>query len=83
MEENNVQTVDATQRDGGGELSLEEAFSRMDELLNQLSDKDVSLDDSFAAYAEGVRLLKYCNSRLDRVEKQMMKLNEEGVLDEL
>lgn len=77
-----MRTIDATEGEGGGELTLEEAFSRMDELLNQMSDKDVSLDDSFAAYAEGVRLLKYCNSRLDRVEKQMMKLNEEGALDE-
>ena len=64
------------------ELTLEEAFAQIDELLIQLSDKEVSLDDSFAAYAKGTRLLKYCNDHLDRVEKKMMVLNEEGGLDE-
>lgn len=66
----------------GQALSLEEAFARLDGLLERMSDKDVSLEASFQAYEKGTRLLKYCNDCLDRVEKQMMKLNEEGGLDE-
>ena len=64
------------------DLTLEEAFAQLDELLLRLGDKDVSLDDSFAAYAKGTQLLKYCNDHLDQVEKKMMMLNEEGGLDE-
>lgn len=63
-------------------LSLEEAFGRLDELLGKLGDKEVSLDESFGAYAEGTRLLKYCNDYLDQVEKKMLVLNKEGGLDE-
>lgn len=63
-------------------LSLEEAFGRLDELLGKLGDKEVSLDESFGAYAEGTRLLKYCNDYLDQVEKDMLVLNQEGGLDE-
>ncbi len=63
-------------------LSLEEAFGRLDQILAQLGDKEVSLDTSFAAYAEGTRLLKYCNDYLDQVEKDMLVLNKEGGLDE-
>ena len=63
-------------------LTLEEAFAELDRLLVQLSDRDVSLDESFLAYEKGTRLLKYCNDHLDQVEKQMMILNEEGGLDE-
>ena len=51
-------------------LSLEEAFGRLDQILAQLGDKEVSLDTSFAAYY------------LDQVEKDMLVLNKEGGLDE-
>lgn len=64
------------------ELTLEEAFEQLDRLLAQLTDKDVSLNDSFEAYEKGTRLLKYCNEHLDQVEKKMMLLDEEGVLSE-
>lgn len=65
------------------ELTLEKAFTRLDELLEQLGNREVSLDESFQAYAEGTRLLKYCNDHLDQVEKRMQVLDEEGGLDEL
>ena len=39
-------------------MTLEEAFAELDRLLVQLSDKDVSLDESFLAYEKGTRLLK-------------------------
>ena len=44
--------------------------------------KDVSLDDSFALYTEGTKLLKFCNEQLDTVEKKMLVLSEEGELYE-
>ena len=64
------------------ELTLEQAFEKIDELLEKLGDKEISLDESFAAYAKGTELLKYCNDHLDQVEKKMMLLNEEGALSE-
>ena len=63
------------------ELTLEEAFEELDRLLVQLNDREVSLDESFLAYSQGTRLLKYCNDHLDQVEKKMLILNEEGGLD--
>ena len=39
-------------------------------------------EESFAVYAEGTKLLQYCSEKLDRVEKKMLVLNEEGKLDE-
>ena len=63
-------------------LTLEEAFEQIEEVLTKLGDTGVSLDDSFAAYEQGTKLLKYCNDHLDQVEKRMMVLNEEGGLDE-
>lgn len=64
------------------EPTLEETFEELDQILMQLSDREISLEDSFALYDKGSKLLKYCNEKLDKVEKKMLILNEEGELDE-
>ena len=51
-------------------------------MLEKLADKDVSLEESFEVYTEGTKLLKYCSDKLDKVEKKMLVMNEEGGLDE-
>ena len=63
--------------------SLEENFSTLEELIEQLEAEDISLEDAFAAYSKGMNVLKQCNEQIDRVEKQVMKLNEEGALEPL
>ena len=63
--------------------SLEENFSELEELIEQLVAEDISLEDAFTAYSKGMNVLKQCNEQIDRVEKQVMKLNEEGGLEPL
>ena len=63
--------------------SLEENFSTLEELIEQLEAEDISLEEAFTAYSKGMNLLKQCNDQIDRVEKQVMKLNEEGELEPL
>ncbi len=65
------------------ERSLEENFDRLEELIEALSDSDVSLEDAFRAYSEGVNLLKECNDQIDRVEKKVLALSGNGELEEL
>ena len=57
---------------------LEEAFDRIEALLEKLQDKDVTLEESFGLYQEGMGLLKLCNENIDHVEKQMLQIDEEG-----
>lgn len=64
------------------EFSLEENFARLEATLEQLESDDISLEDAFRAYSEGMNILKQCNEQIDRVEKQVLKLNEEGQLEE-
>ena len=63
--------------------SLEENFSTLEELIEQLEAEDISLEEAFTAYSKGMNLLKQCNDQIDRVEKQVMKLNEAGGLEPL
>lgn len=60
------------------QFRLEEAFDRIEALLEKLQDKDVTLEESFGLYQEGMGLLKLCNENIDHVEKQMLQINEEG-----
>lgn len=66
-----------------GQRSLEENFSTLEDLIGQLEAEDISLEEAFTAYSKGMNLLKQCNEQIDRVEKQVMKLNEEGELEPL
>ena len=45
--------------------------------------ENLTLEEAFAAYSEGMKLLKLCNDQIDKVEKQVMKLSEDGTLTEL
>lgn len=60
------------------QLSLEEAFHRVEESIRKLEAEDISLDASFLAYREGIELLKLCSDKIDRVEKQIVMMNEKG-----
>lgn len=64
------------------EATLEENFAELDGMLEKLADRDVPLEESFAIYAEGMKLLKACGEKHVKVEKKMLVMNEEGKLDE-
>lgn len=63
-------------------MTLEEAFAELEQLIGQMNDRNIPLDESFALYTKGTKLLKYCSEQLDMVEKKMLILNEEGELHE-
>lgn len=64
------------------EFSLEENFARLEETIDKLDSDELPLEEAFRAYSEGMAILKQCNDQIDRVEKQVLKLTEEGQLEE-
>ena len=64
------------------EMSLEQLFEKLEKSIEILEDADISLEDSFKVYKEGMKLVQTCNSEIDKVEKEVLKLNENGELDE-
>ena len=63
------------------ESSLEETFQEIEEIIEQMQSREVTLEDSFALYEQGIRKLKLCNEKIDSVEKKMLLLNEQGELE--
>lgn len=74
--------ADPVREDLEEDLSLEEAFARIEETIEHLEEEETTLEESFSAYQKGMRLLQYCNAKIDKVEKQVLKINEDGELDE-
>ncbi len=65
------------------ELKLEEAFNSLNEVIESLEKPDVSLEDSFSLYQQGMKLLKSCNDSIDKVEKELIILSENGDANEI
>ena len=64
------------------ELTLVLIFVKLEETIGKLEQEDIPLEESFKLYKEGMKLIKSCNDRIDKVEKEVLKLNENGELDE-
>lgn len=64
------------------ELSLEENFLKLEEIIDFLEGEDIPLEEAFGAYSRGMGILKQCSDQIDRVEKQVLKLRGDGRLEE-
>lgn len=60
------------------QVPLEEMFGQMESIISRMETEDVSLEESFRLYSEGMRLLKMCNETIDTVEKKVLVLDENG-----
>lgn len=64
--------------------TLEQSFEMLEDIIGKLENSDLTLDESFKIYNEGIKLIKNCNQQLDKVEKQIVVLNSgEDLSDEL
>lgn len=62
--------------------TLEQSFERLEEIIAQMEKSDTTLDASFKMYQEGMNLVESCNNQLDKVEKQIIVLNDDGEQDD-
>ena len=63
-------------------ITLEQSFERLEEIIAQMEKSDTTLDASFKMYQEGMKLVESCNNQLDKVEKQIIVLNDDGEQDD-
>ena len=50
---------------------FEEALEGLEKVVERLESGELSLDDSLAAFEEGVGLVQFCNRKLTEVEKKI------------
>lgn len=63
-------------------MTIEETFAALDALIDQLESGRGSLEDAFQNYEEGMKLVKSCSEKIDKIEKQILVLSGETLEDE-
>jgi exodeoxyribonuclease VII small subunit len=64
------------------DTSFESSYTRLEEILEQMNSKQVSLEESLALYKEADHLISSCNEKLKKAEQEVETLikNREGDL---
>ena len=55
-------------------IILEESFEQLETIIAELEKGDMTLEDSFKKYEEGMKLIKNCSNSIARVEKKLIVL---------
>ena len=57
-------------------------MQQMEEILRKMESMELTLDESFRLYREGMEQLKKCSEMIDTVEKELQIIEEDGTADE-
>jgi exodeoxyribonuclease VII small subunit len=50
---------------------FEKAFQQLEKIVQRLESEELPLDDSLQLFEEGIRLSRFCNQKLEEVEKKI------------
>ena len=64
-------------------ITIEEGFDKLNDIIGKMEEQDVTLEDSFKLYNEGINLIKICNEKIDYVEKQIKIIGKDGEEDDI
>jgi exodeoxyribonuclease VII small subunit len=67
---------------GAAELTFEQAYTRLEELIQRLDEGGLSLDEALTCYEEASALVARCNSVLDAAELRLRTVAERAGEDE-
>jgi len=59
-------------------VKFEEAMERLEKITEELEQGNLSLDGALAKFEEGMKLISFCEKRLDEVKKKIQVLIKEG-----
>lgn len=65
------------------EKTIEETFEELEGIIKKLESGESSLEESFQFYETGMKLVKSCNEKIEKVEKKIIVLEENGEDHEL
>lgn len=57
--------------------NLSNALANLEKIVEDLGKKDVDVEEGLKKFKEGVDLIKFCRSQLERAENEFKKLKDE------
>jgi exodeoxyribonuclease VII small subunit len=73
--------TDATPPADVGDLTFEQAYAELEDIVARLESGDLTLDESVALYARGQALARHCGVLLDGAELRVRQIGEDGMVD--
>ena len=65
------------------ELSFEEKMDKLEQIITELEQGNVSLEESINKYTEAMKLVNDCDTKLKSIEERVNKIvNENGNLED-
>lgn len=65
------------------ELSFEQSYDQLEDVIAQLESGELSLEDSVMLYEKGRQLSQRCQQLLDNAELRIKKLADDGSLSDM
>lgn len=65
-----------------GDLTFEQAYAELEDIVERLESGDLTLDDSVALYARGQALARHCGVLLDGAELRVQQIGDDGVIED-
>ncbi len=62
--------------------NLQSAIQQLEKIIDDLSKKDVDLEDGLKKFKQGVALIKICRGQLQEAENEFKKLKKELDIEE-
>jgi exodeoxyribonuclease VII small subunit len=56
--------------------SFEEALEKLETIVEELENEDITLEDSVKLYEEGVKMSRFCTEILEQAELRIEQVNE-------
>lgn len=64
-------------------LTYEESVEKLENIVDQLEEGNISLDESLKLFEQGIELSTHCNKLLQEVEKKItILINQDGEIKE-
>ncbi|GAW94186.1 exodeoxyribonuclease VII small subunit [Calderihabitans maritimus] len=60
------------------DLTFEQALERLEKIVRALETGNLSLEDSLQHFEEGIKLIKFCNHKLEAAERKVSLLVEKA-----
>ena len=57
--------------------NFETSLMNLEKIVAELESGQLSLEDSLERYKNGIDLIKHCNKRIDKAEKEVVKLTKD------
>lgn len=60
------------------EISFEEALNMLQNAVNKLENGEISLDEAFSMFEQGIKYAKICEEKLSCIEAKVAKIMKNG-----